>query len=129
MIISFAKTTEALLAGAKTVTRREWSDRHAQKVIADFKAGKTFDAWNYSPRVKVHSPHKVATIRMTEEPVLESSISIGNQGPNHRDFGAEGFRWMEANGLAAEVSAILTDWWEKPRNLWVVRFELVEVMV
>lgn len=34
-IISFAETTPALLADAKTVTRREWAEKHARS----FKAG------------------------------------------------------------------------------------------
>ena len=45
-IISFAWTTPALLAGRKTVTRRDWSDRYALLFHADdFVAG-----YNRSPR-------------------------------------------------------------------------------
>lgn len=45
-IISFAKTTAALLAGHKSVTRRYWNPRHA----LSFKPGEIVQAWDKSPR-------------------------------------------------------------------------------
>lgn len=116
MIISFAKTTDALLAGQKTVTRRDWSDKHAAK----FKAGMLVDAWNYGPRVVTKNPHKVATIRLTADPYQELSKDLPSS-----QFQPEGFLWMTRNGLSEEVSNIVTDWETKPRLLWVVPFEVV----
>lgn len=124
MIISFAKTTGALIAGEKTVTRREWSDAHAARVIKQYREGKTFDAWNYSPRVTSRNPHKVATIRLTQEPYREMSDLIET---HEGEYEAEGFSFMDGQGLQGEVDGILLDWEENPRPLWVVRFEVVEV--
>ena len=45
MIISFAKTTGALLAGKKTVTRRDWPESHAKK----YKAGDVAIAYDKQP--------------------------------------------------------------------------------
>jgi hypothetical protein len=124
MIISFAKTTGALIAGAKTVTRREWSYKHAALVTRQFVEGKTFDAWNYSPRVTSRNPHKVATIRLTQAPYQEWSADCTHIDELRR----EGFEWMEENGLGDEVRAIILGWLQQPLMLWVVRFEVVEVV-
>lgn len=115
-IISFAHTTPALLAGAKTVTRREWTDRHA----AGFKAGDLVQAWDRSPRVK--GAKRVGTIRLTADPVAESSADF-----SMADWCPEGFGWLQQNGAADVVRGIVDDWVENPRPLYVVRFELVEV--
>jgi hypothetical protein len=45
MIISFAWTTEALLNGKKTVTRRDWPDSHARK----FRVGAIVTAYDKQP--------------------------------------------------------------------------------
>ncbi len=124
VIIAFAKTTGALLAGEKSVTRRAWSDSHA----AHFKAGQLVDAWNYTPRVNsarrgIAIAHKVATIRLTTKPRQEMSDTL-----SAAEYEAEGFAWMTANGLGDQVRAILEDWRSRPRLLWVVRFELLEVL-
>ena len=44
-IVSFARTTAALKARRKTVTRREWKDSHA----ARFQPGELVQAWSASP--------------------------------------------------------------------------------
>lgn len=121
MIISFAKTTGALQAKRKRRTRREWSDAHAASVTKAFREGKTFDAWNYSPRVKSRDPHKVETIRLTQAPFRQMS----NEYEPGEDFEAEGFGWMCENGMRAEVEAIEIDWCSRPRPLYVVDFEVV----
>lgn len=116
MIISFAHTSPALLAGAKTVTRRDWTAAHAAK----FRTGMLVDAWDHSPRVR---GRKVATIRLTKDPYVESSAdALG-------DFWAEGFGYLEEHGAAAIVRGICLDWVDRPRPLFVVRFELVSVEV
>ncbi|MBW2053822.1 MAG: ASCH domain-containing protein [Deltaproteobacteria bacterium] len=44
-IVSFAWTTEALLAGRKTVTRRCWNERYAGR----FKSGDLVQAYDRNP--------------------------------------------------------------------------------
>ena len=119
-IISFGKTTPALLAGRKTVTRREWAAKHA----ASFAAGELVQAWNQSPRVK--GSHRVGTIRLTEEPYLEQSDKIPLT-----DYEREGFGYLDEQGLRLgdnmEPGVLWRHWYSFPADLWVVRFELVEV--
>lgn len=117
MIISFGRTTPALIAGEKTVTRRDWSDKHA----AQFKAGQLVDAWNTSPRNVRGNPHKIATIRITRDPYVESSADF------EPDDEAEGFEWLTQNGFGETVDDIVVDWLNNPRPLYVVRFELVNL--
>lgn len=120
MIISFAWTTPALLAGAKTMTRRDWSPEYA----ARFHVGDLVDAWNRSPRVgRAKGARRVATIRLARDPYQQfpSEMLRG-------DFIREGFEWLEANGYAETVAQIREDWRDDPHPLWVVEFELVEVL-
>ena len=118
MIISFGWTTPALLAGAKTCTRRDWNPKHAAK----FKAGMLVDAWNTSPRNVKGNPHKIATIRLTADPYIESSAAFDVTGP---DDAAEGFQWLIGHGHGETVGDIIEDWLAHPRDLYVVRFEVV----
>lgn len=118
MIISFGWTTPALVAGHKTVTRRDWKQQHAAK----FKAGMIVDAWNTSPRNVHMSPKKIATIRITRDPYIESSADF------YPDEEAEGFWWLIENGHAETVADIGESWLSKPHPLYVVRFEVVEVL-
>lgn len=121
MILSFAETTPALLAGAKTVTRREWHPNHARK----FTAGALVQAWDKTPRVK--GAKRVGTIRLTAAPVLESTSLLRPE-----DWNDEGFAYMQARGLTLFGGVmpvdVWLDWHEQPRDLWVVRFELVGVV-
>lgn len=117
MIISFAWTTPALLAGAKTMTRRDWKHEHAAK----FTVGQIVDAWDRSPRTG--EGRKVATIRITREPRRESTAFVGDD-----DFDREGFRWLYFHGTAEDrrtVDTIWTQWRFAPREVWVVEFEVV----
>jgi len=123
VIISFGWTTPALLAGIKTVTRRDWNPKHA----ARFHAGDLIDAWNTSPRNIRGSPCKVATIRLTNDPYQEWT----NEAPED-DYEKEGFRWLEEHGLTINgiSPGVLWDRWDSPfehQCLWVVRFQLIEV--
>jgi uncharacterized protein YqfB (UPF0267 family) len=118
VIVSFAHTTGALLAGEKTMTRRDWKPEHA----ARFKAGMLIDAWDRSPRVGRGKARKVATIRVTRDAYQQMSDAL-----NVVDYRREGFAWMSKHGLDEVVLAILRDWQQvRPRMLWVVEFELVE---
>ena len=115
MIISFAWTTPALLAGAKTMTRREWSATHARR----FTVGMLVDAWDRSPRTR--KGRKVATIRITRPPHLEWSSDLSEE-----DVDREGFNWLRAHGEWVQVEQILSAWRAERRFIWVVEFELVE---
>jgi hypothetical protein len=123
VIIAFAWTTPALLAGQKTVTRRDWSRTHAERVAAAFRRGETFDAYDKSPRFK---GRKVATIRLTREPYIEMSNEIPDA-----DWYGEGFEFAMAHGLKFEnkVSAreVWDFWQSSPHPQWVVRFEVVSL--
>ncbi len=69
MIISFAWTTKALLAGKKRCTRREWSEKYFQQWVRAYRAGNLIhDAYDKTPRA---GGKKVATIRLTCEPYKE----------------------------------------------------------
>jgi hypothetical protein len=116
MIVSFAWTTPALLAGAKTCTRRQWSPSHARKI----QDGQLVDAWDRLPRVK--GARKVATIRITAAPELQSTAQIPDS-----DWQAEGFDWLTRFGTdddARIAHAIWDAWRAKAQILYVVRFEL-----
>jgi hypothetical protein len=124
MIVSFGWTSPALLAGVKTVTRRDWAPSHAAK----FHKGMLVDAWNWSPRVVQRNPHKIAIIRLTEDPKLE----LTRDAPES-DYDAEGFRYL--TGLRQRIGDLepneLWDEWtdfENLARLWVIRFEVVEIV-
>lgn len=128
MLISFAWTTPALLAGRKTCTRRTWAASHAAK----FKIGTIVSAYDRLPRI---GGRKVATIRITTDPILERLASAPLS-----DFDAEGFRYFSEhperapqNPAAAWIRDITSeDAFRRYCRLndalfWTVRFELVEV--
>jgi hypothetical protein len=117
-IISFAWTTPALLAGKKTVTRRDWNPRYA----ATFRSGELVAAYDRQPRYR---GKQVAVIRLTATPTLESTADAPEG-----DYAAEGFEYLaelgaKIDGLSAP--ALWRVWHWKPRDMWVVRFELVQI--
>lgn len=120
-IIAFAETTPALLAGAKTVTRREWNDRYGQS----FKAGEVLQAWDRSPRTG--KGKRVAMIRLTEAPTKVRANSVMPS-----DWRGEGFEYMEQHGLTLfggkPPGEVYNAWASAPdeHELWVVRFEVIE---
>ena len=127
MIISFAHTTGALLSGQKTVTRRDWADRH----VTHFHEGDLVQAWDKLPRA--HGQH-VANIRLTTAPQREPLLVMPDS-----DYEAEGFGWLYAfyKDLPREIwgtritnrRQLSREWFERWRRvdcaLWVVRFELI----
>jgi len=116
-IISFAWTTPALVAGAKTVTRRDWKPRWA----AGFRDGELVAAYDRQPRYR---GKQVATIRLTRSPYRESTADAPAE-----DYLAEGFKYLTEIGAKVDGHQPETLWraWHLyPRDLFVVRFELVE---
>lgn len=115
-IISFAWTTPALLAGRKTVTRREWKDRHA----VTFRKGDLIAAYNRLPRV---GGHQVATLRLTRDAYKESTALAPPV-----DFEREGFAYLDEHRLMVGGDTpleIWESWHETPEDWWVIRFEMV----
>lgn len=127
MIISFAWTTPALLAGAKTMTRRAWKQQQAAK----FRAGMLVDAWDHVPRVR--GARKVATIRITRDPWQQRTSLMTED-----DFKREGIAWLVQSGIKPRDVAGVTpthswrQWWgqwiQADELVYVVEFELVEVL-
>lgn len=120
-IISFAWTTPALLAGQKTVTRREWQPKYAGR----FHEGDLIAAWNRQPRFR--GGQHVATIRLTQDPYIERINDIPDA-----DWLGEGFAYLESVGATVNggTPRELFDWWRNPENrdsVYVVRFELVSI--
>ncbi len=117
-IISFAWTTPALLAGRKTVTRRDWSLGYA----AHFARGDHVQAYNRNPR---WHGRQVATIRLTRDPYPESTQMAPGE-----DYEAEGFAYLEEIGTKVDgltPRALWRAWHLYPQDLWVIRFEVVRV--
>jgi hypothetical protein len=118
--ISFAWTTPALLAGHKTVTRRTWTPEYAKR----FKRGDYVHAYDRRPS---WGGKKVALLRLTQSPYRQNSTKISRV-----DWHAEGFEYL--SGIKAKVNKKTPqefwDSWHTPpgENLWVVRFEVVEVL-
>ncbi len=116
IIISFAWTTPAILARRKTCTRRDWNDAYA----ARFKAGQLLAGYDRSQRF--HG-HQIAVIRLTRKPYKESSALAPD-----RDWEAEGFAYLSSIGAKVDgmtPEELWNDWHENPRQLYVVRFEIV----
>lgn len=121
MIVSFSHTTAALLAGAKSVTRREdWSPVHA----AHFRAGQLVDAWDRLPRVK--GAKRIGVIRVTKAPYRQRSDELAPE-----QWHAEGFAWLQAYGTIVDVervSSIWTGWKQHAVDLWTLEFSLVSTI-
>lgn len=116
MIISFAWTTEALLAEAKKVTRRDWSKEYAAK----FRGGTVHSAYNRQARF---GGEKVGDVKLCLPPYPERTRDIPDE-----DYELEGFFYMEERGLLIR-GRTPREWFEAWRKsnqvLFVVRFDLV----
>src|SRR3990170_1690123 len=89
-IISFAWTRPALLAGRKTVTRREWDDSYASR----FGEGELVAVYDRSPR---YGGKQVATIQLTRVPYRESTRDAPDS-----DYEAEGFAYLDSIGAKVD---------------------------
>lgn len=116
MNISYAWTTDALLARRKTCTRRDWSDDYAKR----FPEGSIHNAYNRQARF---GGKKVATVQIVLTPYPERSCDIPDE-----DFENEGFAYMEEKGLLIRgitPREFFDNWRESPQILYVVRFKLI----
>lgn len=124
MIISFGWTAPALVAGAKTVTRRQWVDSHAEK----FKRRDLVKAYDRSPR---WGGKEVATIRIAKDLYKEPISEMPDV-----DWFHEGFEYMfQHPELIPKSSPFKTASWEEFEEwrasggvYWVVPLRLVEVI-
>lgn len=112
MIISFAWTTEALLAGRKTCTRRMWNDKYFALWQFAFDRGHLIhDAYDRSPR---SGGHKIGEIRLTCRPYRERLADMPDS-----DVIAEGGLWKDK----AEFMELFGGQDLQPV---VIRFELIK---
>lgn len=126
-IISFAWTSRALVAGHKTVTRRDWSLNHAVR----FHAADVVHAWDHNPRTG--KGHHIATISLIESP-FEERPGTAPDG----DYDREGFRYLSrypgdddeerARTMKLTAPAAWWDWKEGAADkVTVIRFRLESV--
>lgn len=113
--ISFAWTLEPLLEGVKSVTRRAWKPKYA----ARFHKGDLVIAYDKMPH---HGGKRVALLKLTHDPYLESTIKLPEE-----DYVNEGFAFMEEQGLTikGETPAVFwLRWMAEPEDLFVIRFKV-----
>lgn len=126
MILSFGYTTAALLAGVKTVTRRDWKPRTLDSYRQALVTGNTVDGYNTSPRVGGTWIAVVKLKGIAVEPISAMPDS---------DYEAEGFAWLHARGQRPPKSAPFPDFSRGSFDAWrasgatvtVVRFKLVHL--
>jgi len=107
-IISFAWTTQALLKGKKTVTRRDWNDKYAKSFHKD----DIVQAYDKNPR---SGGKKIAEIILTAEPYKQWLHDVIDE-----DEKREGGLW--GNGKAYQEAM------GEDRELWVIEFTLQEII-
>lgn len=122
MIISFAWTTPSLLAGEKTVTRRDWDQDYARR----FRKGMIVTAYDRQPR---NGGKPIARLRLTDDARYEPDADAPDS-----DWQAEGFQWFQnrygprlKNGRDVSRHGFNT-WRQAGGSSWVVRFEVVEYL-
>ena len=112
MILSFAWTTDALLTGKKTCTRRLWSERTARAWVNAYQGERLIHAaWDKCSFVR--GAKKVADIQLTQLPYQERLRDMPQS-----DLDAEGGFW-------ASLDEFINLFGSPDIVVWVVRFELV----
>lgn len=121
-IISFAWTTPALLAGEKTVTRRDWDPNYARR----FRKGMEVLAYDRQPR---NGGKPIARLRLTEDARYEPDANAPDS-----DWAAEGFQFFRnrygaklKNGRDVSLHGF-NGWRDAGGSSWVVRFEVIEYL-
>ena len=103
--ISFGHTWPALVARAKSVTRREWKASHAKS----FRAGDQVLALDRDRRA---GGQPIAELRLVDDVRPERMIEMPDS-----DYAAEGFAWFHAQPQAIPVSAIGQPWAQEECSL------------
>ena len=115
MIVSFAWTNGAFLAGRKSRTRREWDDAYARR----FKAGDVAQAYDKSPR---YGGKKIGEI------LIKDIRYLNTRDMTEEDYEKEGFAYMEEKGIKIwnkEARRAFEDWKKEAKDYWVIDFERV----
>ena len=123
--ITFAWTTPALLAGAKTVIRQPWTEQKARQ----YRAGMLITAYDRSPR---HGGRPLAILRLTSDPELQPLSDM-----TEADYEAEGWHWLHEHRdlmprwiTGSDFSPQAFDAWrQRPGSVWVVRFDVIALTV
>jgi len=108
-IVSFAWTVDTLLEGRKTVTRRLWKWKYAER----FKKGEECLAYSKSPRAK---GYPIAIIKLRCKPYRERLSDMPES-----DVKKEGGYWKNKAQFISEC--FQGKWHLEP---WVIRFEVVK---
>ena len=108
MIISFAWTTGAFLSGTKTVTRRSWNVKYAEK----FHAGDIVDAYDKSPR---SGGKKIGWIRLTKTPYRQR---LSDMPDDHFEREGGTMYWKNKQEFIEMMGG-------ETKELWVVEFEKI----
>jgi len=127
MIVSFAWTSAALIAGHKTCTRRDWTPDYGKR----FKAGTEITAYDRSPRV--HGK-PIARLRLTADARYEADADAPDT-----DYVAEGFAHYAAHpeqlpkgNRLAYLDTVSWEsfchWREAGGHSWVIRFAVIELL-
>jgi hypothetical protein len=118
--ISFSWTSAALLAGRKTVTRRDWDDAYARR----FRKGMEVTAYDRLPR---NGGKPIARLRLTADATYEADALAPDS-----DWEAEGFGYFQSHDGARlsngrDVSRLgFNTWRQAGGSSWVVRFEVLD---
>lgn len=118
LYISFAWTTQAFLADAKSRTRRYWNDDYAQRFIKAYQRQETIGALNKLFRA---GGEKMGELILTTEPHKELTGLM-----NELDYEAEGLAWMERLGILIRGQTprqFFEDWKRKNDLPWVIDFK------
>lgn len=118
MWISFAYTTDAVIMGEKSVTRRNWARSHAMKLYGS----QVVDIYDKNPRI--HGQN-MGQIEILGSPYLQRT---GKMTPD--DYEREGLLWMERNcrlmnGQSPEI--FFNNWIEANEMVYVVEFKLLNL--
>lgn len=109
--ISFAQTTPLLLAGKKTVTRREWKDATISTFIKYFQTGTLVPAYDKSPR---NGGKVVGFIELTRKPFKQPLFEMSDE-----DLRMEGFEGLAVEKFANEYFVDIT------KEVWVIQFKFI----
>ncbi|AVQ10684.1 Uncharacterized protein XB16_0337 [Leptospira santarosai] len=121
-IISFGYTTAPLLAGRKTITRREWKDEYA----LTFRPGEIVQAYDKSPRF---GGKKIGELK------ISWIVKLYLRNMPDSDYEEEGFAWLDENPEFIHKNFILKDMWKYFRmwrmfgkESWAIKFEPVNLL-
>lgn len=117
MIISFAWTTDAFIAGRKTKTRRQWTSNYVKR----FKIGDICKAYDRQPRF---GGKQIGLIQLLKDPYWQHISDMPDS-----DFEAEGFAYMEEQGIeiwGKDARQAFEDWRCGDGYYWVTEFKKLD---